>query len=65
MGASVYANMLKMYSYYTNYVMSSDRNVEAETGFFIKKCYSCFHGKTNKTLTYISLIKESLLKGLT
>ena len=36
MGAYVYANMLKMYSYYTNYVMSSERNVEAESGFFIK-----------------------------
>ena len=45
MGASVSANMLKMDSYYTNYVMSSDRNVEAKTGFFIKNVTGFFHGK--------------------
>ena len=48
MGASVYANMLKMYSYYTNYVMSSDRNVEAETGFFIKNVTVVFMEKQIK-----------------
>ena len=49
---SVYANMLQMYSYYTNYVMSSDINVEAETGFFIKNVTVVFMEKNQHLNLY-------------
>jgi hypothetical protein len=37
MGASVFANMLKMYSYVTNYYVKWPKYT-AETGFYIHKC---------------------------
>ena len=60
MGASVYANMLKMYSYLTNYFILSDRNVQAETGFYIQN-FIVVLMKRNECINVKQQIKQSVI----